>query len=89
MWVVRVLHKTVWLAIMACYAALACFVIYFPIVYLGEMAIYPPWKWSPLIKHMTMQDSLPFLFLIAILCAAMQSVDAYFRRRLLNEGRKR
>ena len=85
MFAIRILRKITSLGKNLCYLALGCYVVYFPLVYSGEVAIYPLWRWEPLVNHMTIRDSLPYLFMLALLCTALQIVDSYLARRLLKE----
>ena len=76
MFVVRIIRKLTLAAAVACYVALAGLILYFPLVYLGEVIVYPFWRWSLLADHMAIKDSIPHIFVLAMLCAALQSIDS-------------
>lgn len=85
MFAIRILRKITSLGKNLCYLALACYVVYFPLIYLAEAAIYPLKRWDPLVNHMTIRDSLPYLFVLAMLCTVLQVVDSYLAQRFLKE----
>ena len=82
---IRILRKITSLGKNLCYLALACYVVYFPFIHSAEAVIYPYWRWNPLVNHMTIRDSLPYLFMLALLCTALQIVDSYLAQRFLKE----
>ena len=82
---IRILRKITSLGKNLCYLALACYVVYFPLIYWGEVGLYPFMRWDSLIKHMTIRDSLPYLFMLALLCTVLQIVDSYLAQRFLKE----
>jgi p-aminobenzoyl-glutamate transporter AbgT len=62
------------------YIALGGFVLYFPLGYLGEVIIYPMWKWAPLLNRMAIKNSMPILFVLAIVCALLQMIASSLSR---------
>ena len=85
MFAIRILRKITSLGKNLCYLALACYVVYFPLIYWGEVSLYPLKRWAPLVNHMTIRDSLPYLFMLALLCTVLQIVDSYLAQRFLKE----
>ena len=71
---------------LACYVALAGLILYFPLVYLGEVIVYPFWRWSLLADHMAIKDSIPHIFVLAMLCAALQSIDSSLARMIAGDA---
>jgi len=63
MFLLKVLRGMTLLAAMACYLAIACIVVYFPLIHAAETVIYPFWRWSHLVDHMAIKGSLPYFFL--------------------------
>jgi hypothetical protein len=70
------LHRFFTLTMFLCYLALACLVIYFPVIYMGEIIVYPFWRWAPLVNHMPIEEGLIYLFLIASVCTSLQIFDS-------------
>jgi hypothetical protein len=62
------------------YIALGGFIAYFPLGYVGEVVIYPMWEWAPLLERMAIKDSIPYLFVLAIMCAFLQMFDSFLSR---------
>ena len=63
-----------------CYAALVgltCFLIF---AYAGVALIFPIWRKYPYIEHMRVEESLPYLCIIAIVCAAIQVFNSILGR---------
>jgi hypothetical protein len=84
LFVVRFIRKLTLAAVVVCYAALAGLILYFPLGYLGEVVIYPLWRWSPLVERLAIKDSISYIFVLALLCAALQSIAS----SLANVGAK-
>jgi len=87
MFLLKVLRGMALLAAMACYLAIACIVVYFPLIHAAEAVIYPFWRWSHLVNHMAIKDSLPYFFLLAIVCTFAQAFGSFFSRRISRKAR--
>ena len=74
------------MAKIVCYIALGGFIVYFPLGYLGEALIYPIWKWAPLLERMAIKDSMPYLFVLAVVCTFLQVFDSFLSRRTGGES---
>ncbi len=66
----------------ACYLSIGCLVAFFPLIHAAEAAIYPFWKIGFLRDHISIQDSLPYFFLPAMVCAFAQMLDSFLSRRI-------
>ena len=86
MFIVRALQKLTRAAKIVCYVALGGLIVYFPFGYLGEALIYPIWKWAPLLERMAIKDSMPYLFVLAVVCAFLQVFDSFLSRRTGEES---
>ena len=82
----RALQKLTRAAKIVCYVALGGLIVYFPFGYLGEALIYPIWKWAPLLERMAIKDSMPYLFVLAVVCAFLQVFDSFLSRRTGEES---
>lgn len=69
-------------ATMACYLAIGCLVAFFPLIHAAKAVIYPYFRWSPLVEHMVIEDSLPYFFLLAMVGACMQLVGSFVSRKI-------
>lgn len=78
----RILFLVIRLAVAACYVSLAAFVLYFPFAYVGRQFISPLWRQYPFVKHMRIEDSMPYIFGIAMLCTLLQLLVTFIRRRI-------
>jgi hypothetical protein len=85
MWAVRILHGILKSAIRLCFIALACLVIYFPFVHMGEILIYPFWRWPGFVNRLTVEDGLTYLFLTALLCSMLQILESSVSRLISGE----
>ena len=87
--VVRILHKISQLGVILCYVTLVCLVAYFPLVYMGEILIYPFWRWGPFVNRITIEGGLAYLFLIAVLCTVFQIFSNFLSYKLLGKRQGR
>lgn len=78
MFLVRFLRRLTLAAKALCFAALVCLVAYFPLGYAGEVVVYPILKWDPLVNRMAIEDSVVYLFVLALACAIAQMLDSFF-----------
>jgi hypothetical protein len=78
---VRALQKLTRAATILFYIALAGLVTYFPLGYVGEVVVYSIWAWDPLLNRMAIKDSMPILFVLAIVCSFLQMFDSFLSRR--------
>ncbi len=86
LFVVRIIRKLTLVAAVTCYVALAGLILYFPLGYLGEVIVYPLWSWSPLVERLAIKDSIPHIFVLAMLCAALQSIDSSLARMIAGDA---
>jgi hypothetical protein len=80
MFLAKALRKLTLAAMIVCYVTLGGFIAFFPIAYLGEIIIYPYWRWAPLVNRMPIKDSMPYFFALAIACTFLQLFDTFLSR---------